>query len=470
MKTILGRASATLVSAALLLASSVVLAQNASINGIGNGNGNGNGNAGGNGNGNAGGNGNGRSTVARADNGRNKISADLDKVLNGRGNGREKWVKPSGRGSMVSIVILSNAKSDPDLKDLRRQIIAKGGTIGRKFKTINGVSALVPAERVREISTRNDVWRIAPNRTVWQASSMLEMATGTDSVRLTAGSGTLDGTGVGIAFLDSGIMSTHGALLANDGSSRVKLSVDFTSPLATLDTPVDTSGSLFQDPYGHGTLVASMAAGRNVPGGMESTGIAPGASLYDVRVLDDNGFGDTATVIAGIDWVVAHASQYGIKVLNISLGANSTDSYLTDPLCAAARNAVAAGITVVVAAGNYGQMNGTETYGTISAPGNEPSVITVGSSNPHGSAPRDDDSMNHFSSVGPTRGSYVDASGVTQHDNLIKPDLVAPGNRIVGALSTNRPGLIQADLPIAFPQLIVQASTAGQGLMLASGT
>src|SRR5205814_8809508 len=159
--------------------------------------------------------------------------------------------------------------------------------------------------------------------------------------------------------------------------------------------------SAFEDPYGHGTLVASMAAGRDVSGNSNTTGIAPGASLVDVRVLDANGMGDIATTIAGIDWVVANASQYGIKVLNISLGTTSTDSYLTDPLCAAARAAVAAGTTVVVASGNYGHgPTGPPAYGTISSPGDEPSVITVGSANSHGTVNRDDDTINAFSGRG----------------------------------------------------------------------
>src|SRR5207248_6431599 len=138
-------------------------------------------------------------------------------------------------------------------------------------------------------------------RMVARSSSMVEMETGADGVRTLAAAGALDGSGVGIAFLDSGIMSTHASMLGADGSSRVRLNVDFTSSLATLDFPVDQSAAAFQDPYGHGTLVASMAAGRSAAGAIDSTGIAPGASLYDVRVLDDQGFGDIATTIAGID-------------------------------------------------------------------------------------------------------------------------------------------------------------------------
>ena len=97
-----------------------------------------------------------------------------------------------------------------------------------------------------------------------------------------------------------------------------------TSSLLSTNTP-----SSNPDPYGHGTFVASVAAGRNVGYGVDSTGIAPGASLIDVRVLDGSGSGDLATALAGMDWVLQHAGDYNIKVLNISLGNPSGVNPLT---------------------------------------------------------------------------------------------------------------------------------------------
>ena len=117
--------------------------------------------------------------------------------------------------------------------------------------------------------------------------------------------------------------------------------------------------------------------------------------------------------------------------MNLSLGTGARDSYTTDPLCLAARRAFNAGIVVVASAGNTGKdANGNKVYGAIGSPGIEPSVITVGAVNTYGTDIRSDDTVATFSSRGPTRG-YKTVSGVRKYDNLIKPDLVAPGNKLI---------------------------------------
>jgi serine protease AprX len=226
------------------------------------------------------------------------------------------------------------------------------------------------------------------------------------------------------------------------------------------------------DGFGHGSHVAGVIAGRSFTswGSRGYMGIAPNASLVDVRVLDSLGLGQVSDVLSGIDWAMANRTTFNIKVINLSLASSSTESYVTDPLCRAVRRAEAAGITVVVAAGNFGlttsQANGRsgpgpyETYGSIACPGNDPTVITVGSANTHQTNQRSDDTVNFFSSRGPTRGHSFDASGNKEYDNLLKPDLVAPGNRIISAQSAGctlinqYPGLHQSGSgPAAFMQL-----------------
>src|SRR5207342_982645 len=108
-------------------------------------------------------------------------------------------------------------------------------------------------------------------------------------------------------------------------------------------------------------------------------GIAPKANLINLRVLDASGSGTDSAVIAAIGQAISLKNQYNIRVINLSLGRPVFESYTKDPLCQAVEKAWAAGIVVVAAAGNSGRDDslGTQGYGTISAPGNDPYVITV---------------------------------------------------------------------------------------------
>src|SRR5215470_10174843 len=85
-------------------------------------------------------------------------------------------------------------------------------------------------------------------------------------------------------------------------------------------------------------------------------------------------------VIAAIQRAIALKDTYNIRVINLSLGRGIFSSYTQDPLCQAVESAWQAGIVVVAAAGNYGRMsvNGSNGYGTVAAPGNDPMVLTVG--------------------------------------------------------------------------------------------
>src|SRR5262249_36526144 len=102
------------------------------------------------------------------------------------------------------------------------------------------------------------------------------------------------------------------------------------------------------------------------------------------------------------------------------------ESYTQDPVCQAVEAAWQAGIVVVVAAGNSGRDDtlGTDGYATINAPANDPNVITVGATKTNGTASRGDETVASYSSKGPTL-----------LDHVVKPDLVAPGNRIVSLAS-----------------------------------
>ena len=221
------------------------------------------------------------------------------------------------------------------------------------------------------------------------------------------------GQGVVVAVLDSGIAS-HKAL-----TGKVLASVSM------------IAGEPTTDEYGHGTHVAGIITGTGTYAAGVTTqytgGIAPGAQVVNVRVLGDNGVGNTSDVIAGIDWVISNKAKYNIKIMNLSLGHAVTEPVLFDPLCAAVERAYRAGIIVIAAAGNAGKLaDGTPVLGGIASPGNSPYAITVGATNTFGTASRDDDEVTTYSSRGPTK-----------YDNNAKPDIAAPGNKIISLEAAN---------------------------------
>ena len=277
-----------------------------------------------------------------------------------------------------------------------------------------------------------EVTHLSADSVVLPTMAVTHRAIGADQASEgTLGLDGVNGAGIGIAIIDSGI-ADHADL-----QRRVVVSVDFVSDRATRrvkargrsrggDTtrkkgPVRGKTDRADDQYGHGTHVADIAAGR--PGGTSldaNLGVAPGAHLINLRVLDDQGVGRVSDLIDAIDWAIENKDRYAIRILNLSLGAPVDESYLDDPLAQAAERAVAAGLIVVCSAGNNGTTDdGTQIVGGIVSPGHAPSVITVGALKTQGTPKRSDDAIASYSSRGPT-----------PFDGLIKPDLVAPGNKV----------------------------------------
>jgi hypothetical protein len=173
--------------------------------------------------------------------------------------------------------------------------------------------------------------------------------------------------------------------------------------------------------------VAGTILGNGSDSHGEKAGMAPGASLVSLKVLDANGQGTISNIIQALGWIATNAKTYNIRVINMSVGAGIYESYWTDPLTLATKALTDKGIVVVAAAGNRGKnAAGQLQWGGITAPGNAPWVLTVGASNTMGTLTRTDDEMANFSSSGP---SYLDYEA--------KPDLVAPG---VGTASLAVPG------------------------------
>ncbi|HKP35479.1 MAG TPA: S8 family peptidase, partial [Pyrinomonadaceae bacterium] len=307
------------------------------------------------------------------------------------------------------------------------------------------IAVEIPAGAISTLAASNATNYLSLDRSVGGLGHV-ETTTGEDAM-LAKYSGT-DGSGIGVAVLDSGISAKHKSLMG-----RVVLSRDFTGEGTT------------DDQYGHGTFVASMIAAKQGPYG----GVATAASLINFRVLDSQGRGSMSEVLNALNAILTYRAQYNIRVVNMSLGSVAVDSYKNDPLCRAVRRLVDAGIVVVAAAGNDGKdATNAKIYGRIHSPGNEPSAITVGATNTFGTDVRGDDVVTTFSSRGPTRSYWKDARGIKHYDNLMKPDVVAPGNKIIGAAAPNNE--IAAESPELCVSQCNNSANSGKSNMRLSGT
>jgi len=212
----------------------------------------------------------------------------------------------------------------------------------------------------------------------------------------------LTGQGIGVAVIDSGIASHP------DLGNRIIASQNFNPNVIGTD-----------DAYGHGTAVAGIIAGDGTASLGHYIGVAPQANLINLRVNDGTGAAPTSAIMNAILWAVVNRNTYNIRVLNLSLQASVQESYRTSPIDAAVEYAWLKGLVVVVAAGNSGPNS------ALYAPANDPYVITVGATDDQGTVSAADDALASFSSY-----------GVTQ-DGFTKPDVVAPGRRIITTLASN---------------------------------
>ncbi len=344
-----------------------------------------------------------------------KIAADLQNV---------------DSDSMVNVIVQYVHPVDARQLDRVRR---HGGRHRQTLDLVNGAVVSISAARLAELADDPEVAWIVPDREVTgNLDRVLGSVNGYTVVNALGSNALSSGSGIGIAFVDSGINPDHPDFKAySTGRSRIVYSQSF----------VDSTPN---DGYGHGTHVIGIAAGMDASNSDSHRafwGMAPSASIISLKALDSTGKGTDSSVIAAINKAIQLKNTYNIRVLNLSLGRPVTTSYKTDPLCQAVEAAWKAGITVVVAAGNFGRDNSFHNngYGTITAPGNDPYVITVGAVNSKGNLDRSDDTITTYSSKGPT-----------PIDHILKPDLVAPGNRVTSyqaaraTLETSYPGNIPA--------------------------
>jgi serine protease AprX len=300
---------------------------------------------------------------------------------------------------------------------LLNDVLRLGGKILGQLPLVNGLVASLDHTGIVALSNQSNVVYISKDRPLTPFFDSAAPAVNAP----VAWKSNYTGSGIGVALIDSGV-NAHPDLIATGllPLSRIVYNQSF--------VPATSSTA---DAYGHGTHIAGLIAGN----GLSSTGpiysqtfkgIAPGATIVNLRVLDANGSATDSQVIAAINQAVNLKSKFNIRVINLSLGRGVYESYKLDPLCKAVEKAWKSGIVVVVAAGNSGRYLPTGGYATVTSPGNDPYVLTVGSMKPMGTPGRADDLVASYSSKGPTL-----------IDHVAKPDVVAPGNLLVATETSN---------------------------------
>ena len=338
-----------------------------------------------------------------------KISPDLQ---NSTYTGQTQVVVQYAPGTQVNCTGLLGL-----VNCLVNDVVKLGGAILGQLPLINGVVATLDHNGIVSLSNQSNVVYISKDRPLAPSFDNAAPAVNASA----AWQSNYTGSGIGVALIDSGV-NNHPDLLSTGllPLTRVVYNQSF--------VPGDSSTA---DAYGHGTHIAGLIAGN----GASSTGliysqtfkgIAPGAKIVNLRVLDANGSATDSAVIAAINQAIALKSKYNIRVINLSLGRAVYESYKLDPLCIAVEKAWQRGIVVVVAAGNNGRYLPTSGYATVNSPGNDPYVLTVGSMKPMGTPQRGDDLIASYSSKGPT-----------VIDHVAKPDVVAPGNLLVSTETSN---------------------------------
>jgi serine protease AprX len=288
--------------------------------------------------------------------------------------------------------------------------VIPGGRVLARFPSVGAELVSAPAAALRALGADPRVAGVSPDRRGHVAGDEQGNDDGgrTDGVlaaKAVGGDAGKAGTGQGVnvALLDTGVSDT--AALSRD-SGRITDGVDVSALSSGGDAR--TSGR-FTDGYGHGTFMASLIAGGQVDGsGHRALGVAPAARIVVVKVADSAGNTSLAEVLAGLDWVAAHARAIQVVNLSLSVDRPTAPAYGADPLTAAVEHVRAAGIVVVAAAGNVA--------GQVGDPGLDPQALTVGAADVTGKT-----------KVAPFSGSGVVAG-------VAKPDVVAPGLHVLGVV------------------------------------
>ena len=328
-----------------------------------------------------------------------------------------------------------------NLEVLLEKVVAVGGKVTHQLPVINGIGAELSQAAIDQLQRSPEVERLIIDQGLNKPSQdalptqpvaqWFERTSDRPSINpqladLTGASALHQlgrtGKAVGIAILDTG-------LWVDPEDQRFLNPIQYNAITDSIGDTVDLDG--------HGTHLASLIKGVE----HQFRGIAPDATLIDIKAFDRLGEANFLDVIRGIQWVIQHRHEFNIRVLNVSISASPELAYWLDPVNQALTAAWHAGITVVVAAGNGGPE-----YGSVTSPGNNPWLLTIGAIDTGALTSKIDDHVAPFSAGGPTTSRHI------------KPDLVVPGTFLAGVL------------PPTSTRSISNLTIDEQGFWVASGT
>lgn len=337
-------------------------------------------------------------------------------LAEGRGPGKSKVSRAleSKQGGasdeMVDVIVTFKPGARTSVKGLGVKL---GGRAKRSLSTLPFQTLQIPASALEALAANPAVEFVSPDSPVYAASPAARETVRVPGSATAVGSQNQSwrGAGITVAVVDTGVYP-HDDFYALAGQ------LDFVNGANAV--PMSPT-----DAYGHGTHVAGMigADGHNSYLG-KFQGVGTQARIVSLRALDPNGKGNLSDVLRALDWLLTTGiSQHGVRVVNLSMGKSVDEAQAHDPLVTAAEAVWDAGAVVVVSAGNYGK----DGHYTVTSPGNARKVITVGSLTDNATGTNfSDDYVSTFSSRGPT-----------MHDRVLKPDLVAPGNKVIAPFARN---------------------------------
>lgn len=343
----------------------------------------------------------------------------------------ERAAAPTGR--MVTAVLTVGPST-------RLPIQVTGGRVLSVLAKVRAEIVRVPAGELAQLAGRPGVLGVTLNRTGHVAGDGWSSPSGEGvfAPAMVGGNAGRPNAGAGetVALLDTGVDDTAAL---DRSSGRLVDALDVSG--ITNGQPASTSGQ-FTDGYGHGTYLASLIAGGPVPGSDgRAIGVAPGATIDDVKVADDTGTTSLWQILAGLNWVAAHADSVDVANLSFAVQRATYPAYGVDPLSAAVQLVRGSGVTVVAAVGN--------TPGQVGDPGMAPQAITVGAADL-------------------STGAVASFSGSGNVDGMTKPDLVASGVGVLGAMDPST--LVAQQHPDAWqPDGLFRGSGTSQSTAIVAG-